>query len=154
MSAGDVLAVVAATVVTILIAVLAATLVALTRTLRDLRATADALYEEAVPLLDAARESVREAAVEVERVDRLLTSAERVNGVVDGASRLTVRTFRSPVVKAMAFGTGVSRAAHRLREGETAVPPPRRRVSKRRARKARAEQIAAARRLPANPKAS
>jgi hypothetical protein len=154
MSAGDVLAVVAATVVTILIAVLAATLVALARTLRDLRATADALYEEAVPLLDAARESVREAAVEVERVDRLLTSAERVNGVVDGASRLTARTFRSPVVKAMAFGTGVSRAAHRLREGEPPVPPPRRRVSKRRARKARAQRIAAARDLPANPKAS
>ena len=115
MSAGDVLAVIAATVVTMLIAVLAATLVALTRTLRDLRATADALYEEAVPLLAAAREAVREAAVEVERVDRIVTSAERVSDAVDGASRIAARTFRSPVVKAMAIGTGVSRAAQRLR---------------------------------------
>jgi hypothetical protein len=154
MSAGDVLAVVAATVVTILVAVLAATLVALTRTLRDLRATADALYEEAVPLLDAAREAVREAAVEVDRVDRIVTSAERVSGAVDGASRLAARTFRSPVVKAMAFGTGVSRAAQRLREGETAVPTERKRKSRRRARKERAKQISAARQVAAKPKAS
>ena len=154
MSAGDVLAVVAATVVTMLIAVLAATLVALTRTLRDLRATADALYEEAVPLLDAAREAVREAAVEVERVDRIVTSAERVSDAVDGASRIAARTFRSPVVKAMAFGTGVSRAAQRLREGEPAVPAQRKRRSRRRARKERAKQISAARQIAAKPKAS
>jgi hypothetical protein len=133
MSAGDVLAVVAATVVTMLIAVLAATLVALTRTLRDLRATADALHDEAIPLLDAARAAVVEAEIEVERVDRLVASAERVSGAVDGASRMAARTLRSPVVKAMAFGTGVSRATQRLREGEPATPAARRRRRKRRA---------------------
>jgi len=127
MSAGDVLAVVAATVVTMLVAVLGATLVALTHTLRDLRATADALHDEAIPLLEAARDAVVEAAVEIDRVERLVTSAERVSGAVDGASRLAARTLRSPVVKAMAFGTGVSRAAQKLREGETPVPPSRRR---------------------------
>jgi hypothetical protein len=159
MSAGDVLAVVAATVVTMLIAVLAATLVALTRTLRELRATADALHDEAIPLLDAAREAVVEAAVEVDRVERLVTSAERVSGAVDGASRLAARTLRSPVVKAMAFGTGVSRAAQRLRDGEPA-PVARRR---RRKRKATASQTPAsqtpapqpaAKQLAAKPKAS
>ena len=133
MSAGDVLAVVAATVVTMLVAVLAATLVALTRTLRELRATADALHDEAIPLLDAARAAVVEAEIEVDRVDRLVTSAERVSGAVDGASRLAARTFRSPVVKAMAFGTGVSRATQRLREGEPVTPAARRRRRKRRA---------------------
>jgi hypothetical protein len=133
MSAGDVLAVVAATVVTMLIAVLAATLVALTRTLRELRATADALHDEAIPLLDAARVAVVEAEIEVERVERLVTSAERVSGAVDGASRIAARTLRSPVVKAMAFGTGVSRATQRLREGEPATPAARRRRRKRRA---------------------
>jgi hypothetical protein len=133
MSAGDVLAVVAATVLTMLIAVLAATLVALTRTLRELRATADALHDEAIPLLDAAREAVIEAEIEVDRVDRLVTSAERVSGAVDGASRLAARTFRSPVVEAMAFGTGVSRATQRLREGEPPTPAARRRRRKRRA---------------------
>jgi len=127
MSAGDVLAVVAATVVTMLVAVLAATLVALARTLRVLRETAVALHDEAIPLLAAARDAVCDAAVEVDRVERLVTSAERLSGAVDGASRIAARTLRSPVVKAMAFGTGVSRAAQRLREGETPVPPARRR---------------------------
>ncbi len=150
MSAGDVLAVVAATVVTMLIAVLAATLVALTRTLRDLRATANALYDEAIPLLDAAREAVVDAATEIDRVERLVTSAERVSGAVDGASRLAARTLRSPVVKAMAFGTGVSRGAQRLRKGEPITPPARRRRKKRRAN----TQTDAAKQLAAKPKAS
>ncbi len=150
MSAGDVLAVVAATVVTMLVAVLAATLVALTRTLRELRATADALHDEAIPLLDAAREAVVDAATEVDRVERLVTSAERVSGAVDGASRLAARTLRSPVVKAMAFGTGVSRAAQRLREGEPAPPVVRRRRRKRKA----AARGNSAEQLAAKPKAS
>ena len=127
MSAGDVLAVVAATVVTMLVAVLAATLIALTRTLRDLRDTANSLHDEALPLLEAARDAVVDAATEVDRVERLVTSAERIGGAVDGASRLATRTLQSPVVKAMAFGTGVSRAARQLRQGETPTPPARRR---------------------------
>ena len=131
MSAGDVLAIVAATVVTMLIAVLAATLIALTRTLRDLRDTANALHDEAIPLLEAASDAVVDAAVEVDRVERLVTSAERIGGAVDGASRLAARTLQSPVVKAMAFGTGVSRAAQKLRQGETPVPPSRRRRRRR-----------------------
>ena len=131
MSAGDFLAIVAATVVTMLIAVLAATLIALTRTLRDLRDTANALHDEAIPLLEAARDAVVDAAVEVDRVERLVTSAERIGGAVDGASRLAARTLQSPVVKAMAFGTGVSRAAQKLRQGETPVPPSRRRRRRR-----------------------
>ena len=151
MSAGDVLAVVAATVMTMLVAVLAVTLVALTRTLRDMRATATALYDEALPLLEAARDSVSDAAFEIDRVERLVSSAEKLNGAVDGASRLAARTLRSPVVKAMAFGTGVSRAAQKLREGETPVPPARRRG--RRARRMQRNDDAATR-LAAKPKAS
>jgi hypothetical protein len=134
MSAGDVLAVVGATVMTMLVAVLAITLVALARTLRDLRDTATALHDEAIPLLEAARDAVCDAAIEVDRVERLVTSAERLSGAVDGASRIAARTLRSPVVKAMAFGTGVSRAAQRLKEGETPVPPARRRRVRRRSR--------------------
>jgi hypothetical protein len=139
MSAGDVLLVVAATVVTMLVAVLAFTLVALTRTLRDLRDTANALHDEALPLLAAARDAVSDAAVEVDRVERLVSSAELLSGAVDGASRMAARTLRSPVVKAMAFTTGVSRAAQRMREGDAAptpVPQPAGRRRKRRARNA------------------
>jgi hypothetical protein len=154
MSAGDVLAVVAATVVTMLVAVLAVTLLALVRTLRDLRDTANALYDEALPLLEAARDAVCDAANEVDRVERLVTSAELLSGAVDGASRIAARTLRSPVVKAMAFGTGVSRAAQKLREGETPVPPVRRRRGRRRARRLRSDETTAAKQLEAKPKAS
>jgi hypothetical protein len=152
MSAGDVLGVVAATVVTMLIAVLAATLVGLTRTLRDLRETASALHDEAIPLLEAARDAVTDAATEVDRVERLVTSAERLSGAVDGASRMAARTLRSTVVKAMAFGTGVSRAAQRLKEGDAPVPPVRRR--RRRRNRAKTKDSTTTALLAAKPKAS
>jgi hypothetical protein len=110
MTTSDVLAVIAATVVTILIVVLAVVLVALTRTLRDLRAAVTVLERDALAVLDDARASVEEAATEVDRVERLVTSAERL-----GEAK---RAIATPVVKAMAFGTGVSRAAQRLRDSD------------------------------------
>jgi hypothetical protein len=121
MSTGDALAVVAATVVTMLVVVLAIVMVLLTRTLRALRAAVDVLQEDALALLDEARVSVHDAADEIDRVERLVTSAERL----DEAKR----AIATPMVKAMAFGTGVSRAAQRLREGESPRPAPRRRRS-------------------------
>ncbi len=117
MSTGDVLAVVAATVVTILVVLLAIVLVLLTRTLRRLRAAIEVLQDDALALLDEARMSVHDAAGEIDRVERLVTSAERL----DDAKR----AIATPMVKAMAFGTGVSRAAQRLREGESPRPVPR-----------------------------
>jgi uncharacterized protein YoxC len=117
MSTSDVLAVVAATVVAMVVAVLAAVLVSTARTLRRLRATVDALRVETITLLDDARAAVQDAAGEIDRVERLVTSAERL-----GEAK---RALATPVVKAMAFGTGVSRAAQRLRDGES--PKPRRR---------------------------
>jgi hypothetical protein len=120
MTTSDVLAVVAATVVTILVAALAMVLVSLTRTLRDLRRAVSEFEAEAVPLLDDARRAMQDATTEVDRVERIVTNAERLSDAVDGASKLAARTIASPVVKAMAFGTGVSRAAQRLRDGESA----------------------------------
>jgi hypothetical protein len=121
MSTVDVLAIVAATVVTILVAVLATVLVFVARTLRELRAALVILEEDALALLDDARVSVHDAASEIDRVERLVTSAERL----DDAKR----ALATPVVKAMAFGTGVSRAAQRLRDGESPRAPSKRRRS-------------------------
>jgi hypothetical protein len=123
MSTSDVLAVVAATVVTILVAVLAVVLVMLVRVLRDLRATADIMREESLALLDETSDAVNDAAREIDRVERLVSSAERL----DEAKR----AIATPVVKAMALGTGVSRAAQRLRAGE---PQPQRGRARRRRR--------------------
>jgi hypothetical protein len=120
MSASDVLAIVAATVVTILVVVLATLLVLLARTLRELRSTVDILRVDAIEILEETSTAVGDAAVEIDRVERLVTSAERLDEMK--------RSLATPMVKAMAFGTGVSRAAHRLRVGE---PSPRRKRRKR-----------------------
>src|SRR4051812_42371380 len=109
MSTSDVLAVVAATVVTILVAVLATVLVFLARTLHELRDTVDVLRTDASELLEETNAAVGDAAVEIDRVERLVTSAERLDEMK--------KSLATPVVKAMAFGTGVSRAAQRIRDG-------------------------------------
>jgi len=121
MSTSDVLAIVAATVLTIVIAVLATIMVMFARTLRQFRATVDAFRADAAELLDATSDAVDDALVEIDRVERLVTAAGRL----DEAKR----AIATPVVKAMAFGTGVSRAAQRLREGEPPTKRRRRRAS-------------------------
>ena len=123
MSTSDVVAVIAATVITIVVVALATVLAMYARSLRDLRATIDALRTDALELLDETSDAVREAGIEIDRVERLLSSAERL----DEAKR----AIATPMVKAMAFGTGVSRAAQRIRTGDP--QPPARRRRKRRA---------------------
>jgi hypothetical protein len=122
METSDVVAVILATVVAVLAGALVVALFWTVRTLRKLQATVRTLQEETLALLDDAHDAVREAASEVDRIDRLVGSAERINDAVDGAQRMAYKTLASPVVKAMAFGTGVSRAAKRLREGESSAP--------------------------------
>lgn len=134
MDTSDVLAVIAATVVAILAGVLIATLYSLTRALQTLRTTVEHLREETVALLDDAHDAVREATTEVDRIDRLVGSAEKINDAVDGAQRMAYKTLASPVVKAMAFGSGVSRAAQRMREGEPPAPTPARSKGRKRKR--------------------
>ena len=119
MSPSDVLAVVGATVVTILVAVLATMLVTFARTLRDLRGIIDDFRHDAIALLDETNDAVEGATNEIDRVERLVASAERL----DEAKR----AIATPMVKAMAFGTGVSRAAQRLRDGEPQAARRRRR---------------------------
>jgi hypothetical protein len=134
MDTSDVIAVIAATLVAILTGALLVVLALTVRTLQTLRATVESLRDETIALLDDAHDAVREAATEVDRIDRLVGSAERINDAVDGAQRIAYKTLASPVVKAMAFGSGVSRAAQRLREGEAPAPAPTRTKGRRRKR--------------------
>jgi uncharacterized protein YoxC len=134
METSDVIAIVVVTLVAILTGALLAALYALVRTLAALRTTVDSLREETLALLDDAHDAVRDAAIEVDRIDRLVGSAEKINDAVDGAQRIAYKTLASPVVKAMAFGSGVSRAAHRLREGESPTPAPTRSKGRKRKR--------------------
>jgi hypothetical protein len=121
MRTGDVLAIVAAVVAAILSGALVVALLSVTAALRSLREAADLLREETLPLVAELHRAVADTVEEVERVDRIITAAEGIGDRVDGASRLAYRAFGSPVVKAMAFGAGVSQATRRLRG--VASPP-------------------------------
>jgi hypothetical protein len=115
MTASDVVAIVAAVIAAILAGALVVALLSLASTLRALRAATDLLREETLPLVADLHRAVADTVEEVERVDRIITAAEGIEDRVDGASRLAYRAFGSPVVKAMAFGAGVSQATRRLR---------------------------------------
>jgi hypothetical protein len=88
--------------------------VLLGRRVRDLRRLVEDLRRETVPLVRGARVVVEEAATEMVRVGDVLGSAESVSATVDSASRLAYRAFANPVVKAVAFGTGLGAALRRL----------------------------------------
>jgi hypothetical protein len=121
MQTSDALAIVAAVVVAFLSGALVVALVSLRSALVSVRASADVLREETLPLVAELHRAVAETVEEVERVDRIITAAEGIGDRVDGASRLAYRALGSPVVKAMAFGAGVSQATRRLR-GATGQP--------------------------------
>jgi hypothetical protein len=125
MHVSDALAIVAAVVVAILSGALVVTLLSLAAALRSLRAATDLLREETLPLVAELHRAVADTVEEVERVDRIITAAEGIGDRVDGASRLAYRAIGSPVVKAMAFGAGVSQATRRLRgtAGDRATVP-------------------------------
>lgn len=117
MNASEVVAVASATLVAVLAGVFVAALIQLSRALRELRSALDEFSVETSELVSELTTTARHAGAQVDRVDRLVTAAEGIEERVDGASRLAQRTLASPVVKAMAFGAGVSRASERLRSG-------------------------------------
>jgi hypothetical protein len=121
MKASDALAIVAAVIVAILSGALVVALLSVRAALQSLRAATEMLREETLPLVAEMHRAVADTVDEVERVDRIITAAEGLGDRVDGASRLAYRAFGSPVVKAMAFGAGVSQATRRLR-GTTNQP--------------------------------
>jgi hypothetical protein len=132
MRTSDVLAIAAAVVVAILSGALVVALLSVSAALRSLREAADLLREETLPLVADLHRAVADTVEEVERVDRIITAAEGLGDRVDGASRLAYRAFGSPVVKAMAFGAGVSQATRRLRglpDQPAAAVPSQQRVS-------------------------
>jgi uncharacterized protein YoxC len=93
-------------------------LVAIARTLREVRAAVVLLRTETLPVMVEMGEVVRSANAELERVDDLLGTAETITGTVDSASRLAYLAFSNPVIKAAALASGTGRAARSLRRKE------------------------------------
>lgn len=115
MTASDLAAVMVAAASVVAVVLLAVGVIALLRTLRALREVAHLLRTETAPVLDDLRDTVDAANVEIERLDRLVTTAESVTGTVDSASRLAYIAMANPVIKGVAFASGTAKAARRLR---------------------------------------
>jgi len=101
-SARDWVAVAIAVVVAIAAGGLLVALGALMRTMTALQLTIDELRKETLPLVSDVQGTVRQANADLQRVDGLLERAESISGT-------------NPVVKALAFGAGTSRALRRFR---------------------------------------
>ncbi len=125
MSADNVAALVAAIAAGTASLVLVGVVVVLSRRVRELGRAVDELRQETVPLVHGARVVVDQAATEMVRVGDVLDSAEAVSSTVDSASRLAYRAFSNPVVKVLAYSTGLGSATRRFfgrRPGPDARP--------------------------------
>ena len=109
----------AAVVVTIssvaAVMLLAMGLIAIRRSLRELRLAVDELRTETAPVVAEMSETVRAANYELNRVDDLLGTAQSIGGTVDSASRLAYAAFSNPVIKTLALASGTGRAARSFR---------------------------------------
>jgi len=122
-SAGEWAAIIGAQVCLVLLVVLVVVIVRLDRAAAEMRAATRDIKAQAEIAIDELRTAVRDADFELDRIDALVSGAERVTGRVDAASGLAVKVITSPVVKVMAAGTGTKRAVQRLTGQE---PAPRR----------------------------
>jgi hypothetical protein len=135
MSAGDLAAVLVAIVSLVAVAILVVASLSLLRTLRELRSVVDTLRGQTLPMVGDLRAAVTQAGSDLERVEGLLDTAERITDTVDSASRLTFRALSPPLIKTMSFVAGARRAGRRLRgrastepiDVNTASHPPRNR---------------------------
>lgn len=124
MSASEWAAIIGAQVCLVLLVVLVVVIVRLERAAAEMRAATRDISAQASVAIEELRVAVRDADFELDRIDALISGAERVTDRVDAASGLADKVITSPVVKAMAVGTGTKRAVQRLTGQE---PTPRRR---------------------------
>lgn len=124
MTGSETAVVVAAALVLAATAGLAVLCVVLGRRVRELRRVAEALAAETLPLLRHTQVVADQAATELTRVGDVLGSAEAVSATVDSASRLAYRAFSNPVVKVMAYSTGLGGALRRLFGRRRPAPAP------------------------------
>jgi len=106
MSATDLAAIVLAVVCLAATVVLVLAVQSLVRTMRELRGVVDELRDQTLPMLADLRSGV-------ERVDNVITTAERITETVDAASRLTSRAITPPLIKTVSFMAGARRVLHR-----------------------------------------
>ena len=115
-TATELAAIIAAISSVAIVVLLAVLLVAVTRTLAEVRVSVEEVRRQALPLLDDASRTVATANAELVKVDELVDSAQAISGTVDAASHLFYLAFSNPVIKAMALATGTAKAGRALRK--------------------------------------
>ena len=118
MSAGDWALIVLAVFWGVLVLFLALMLVNLVRLLESTKILIDGVRSETVPLLGEVKDSVVGVNKELDRVDGIMASAGNITKSVERLTAVVEKTISSPLVKAIAFGAGASKAVRRLRGRE------------------------------------
>ncbi|HXF57774.1 MAG TPA: DUF948 domain-containing protein [Actinomycetota bacterium] len=108
-------AIIAAAFWAVLVLFLALVLVNLFRLVESARALVDGIRQETVPLLAEVKATVSSLNRELDRVDGLVESAGRIVKSAERVSSVVEQAVSSPLIKAVAFGAGASRALRRLR---------------------------------------
>lgn len=115
LTGGDVALIVLASFWGLLVLFLCIVLLNTFRVLESTKLLIDGIREGTVPLLTEVKGSVERTNRELDRVDGMLVSAGAVLGRVEKVSGLVEQAVSSPLVKVIAFGAGVGKAASRFR---------------------------------------
>ncbi len=148
--ATDTVAVGVTVIATLVLVALAAAVWYLLKAVRDLRQEASGLAREAGDMLGELDMTVHQAGLEVERVDRMVGSAEAISDAVGSASRLVGGAVTTPFIKVVAFSSGVARGL-RLIGGHRGTDQAERARGSRRRKKSRARYAGRWRGRPAPP---
>jgi Bacterial protein of unknown function (DUF948) len=115
MSATELAALIVAIASVVAVTLMAFALVAITRTLKEVRGAVELWRTETMPVVLELGDTVRSANAELERVGGVIGTAESISGTVDSASRLAYLALSNPVIKGLAVASGTGRAARSFR---------------------------------------
>lgn len=100
----------------LLLFVLALVTLNLFRVVTSLRALVDGLTQQTIPLLGEVTTTVRTVNGELERMDAIVGSVQRIAGNVESVSGAVRSTVTNPLVKALAFFAGARRAGKAFKD--------------------------------------
>jgi uncharacterized protein YoxC len=115
MTATEMAAMIVAIASVVAVVLLVFGLIAISKTLREVRRAVELLHAETMPVVADLADTVAAANYELARVDDLLGTAESIGGTVDSAARLAHLAFSNPVIKGVALASGTGRAASSFR---------------------------------------
>jgi uncharacterized protein YoxC len=113
---GGIAAIAAAAAWAVLVVFLSILVFQLAVTVRETATLIDQIRQETVPLLHEVTGTVTSVNKELERVDGMVESAGHIVKSAERISSVVEQAVSSPLIKIIAFGSGASRAARRLRK--------------------------------------